>query len=63
MTISATLSSATHHAMPPEFCRKSERSLNTRFHLPTVCGIQREADLIFDLLLSLILNPDLWLDI
>ena len=28
--------------MPPEFGRKE--CLNTRFPLPAVCGIQREAD-------------------
>ena len=49
---SAALSSATQHAMPPEFDRKwGTECLNTRFPLPTLlCEIQREADL-FDLFL------------
>ena len=46
--LSAALSSATQHAMPPEFGRKwGTEYLNTRFPLTTlctpVCGIQREA--------------------
>ena len=42
----AALSSATQHAMPPEFGRKwGKEYLNTRFPL-SVCRIQREADLI-----------------
>ena len=44
---SAALSSATQHAMPPEFGRKwGTECLNTRFPsaYPAVCGIQREAD-------------------
>ena len=40
--LSAALSSATQHAMPPEFGRKwGTEWLNTRFPLPTLlCGIQ-----------------------
>ena len=47
--LSAALSSATQHSMPPEFGRKrGTECLNTGFPLPTltVCRIQREADLI-----------------
>ena len=37
MTTSAALSSATQHAMPPEFGRKWETEcLNTMFPLPTL---------------------------
>ena len=44
---STALSSATQHAMPPEFGRKwGTECLNTRFPA-AVCGIQREADLIY----------------
>ena len=49
---SAALSSATQHAMPPEFGRKwRTECLNIRFPLSlaylSVCGIQREADLFY----------------
>ena len=56
LQLSAALSSATQHAMPPEFGRKWETEcLNTRFPLPTyVCGIQR--DLIINKYLYA--NPD-----
>ena len=42
---SAVLRSATQHAMPPEIGGNwGTECLNTRFPLPTVCGIQREAE-------------------
>ena len=43
--LSAALCSATQHEIPPEFGRKwGTECLKTRFPLPAVCGIQREAD-------------------
>ena len=47
---SATLSSISQHAMPPEPSGKwATECLNTRFLFPypAVCGIQREAELIY----------------
>ena len=58
--LNAALSSATQHTMPPEFIRKwGTECLNTRFPLPglsAVCGIQREADLIYKNLINSICN-------
>ena len=52
--LSAALSSATQHAMPPELGRTWETEcLNTRF--PAVSGIQREAD--FDSILLIYVRP------
>ena len=46
--LSAALSSATHHAMPPEFGRKwGTECLNTRFPLPTLLCAGNSVRLIF----------------
>ena len=52
---SATLSSAIQHAMPPELGGKwGTECLNTRFLLPILLrAIQREADLIFDVVMKI----------
>ena len=43
----AALSSATQHAMPPEFgIQWGTECLNIRY--PAVCGIQREVDLFYN---------------